>query len=149
MSYKCRSCCWYFKDNPKTSLRCAADIFNITYISLGSAQIILKKHTCHPYNLKLVQELHAFAWSSWTDLHARTTKNFQKLPRQNFQELHAFAWSSWTSLTSLMWSNYSEHAKFNLSTLNNWCWEMSKYLHLVKLVTKCLIKLFIFLALRS
>ena len=46
----------HFKGNPKTSLRRAANILNISHVSVHN---ILKKHKFHPYKVKIVQELHA------------------------------------------------------------------------------------------
>lgn len=46
----------HFQDNPKTSLRRAANTINISHMSVHR---ILKKYKYHPYKLKIVQQLNA------------------------------------------------------------------------------------------
>lgn len=46
----------HFIENPKTSIRRVANIFNVSY---SSVQRIMKKQKFHPYKIKIVQELTA------------------------------------------------------------------------------------------
>jgi hypothetical protein len=109
----------HFNANPKSSLRRAANIFNISH---GSVQRILKKQKFHPYKLKIIQQLNE------NDYAARTAFAEEMLDRI----LH-----SPDFLQHLMFSDEAHfriHGGVNKHNCRYWCtnnphWIAEKPLH--------------------